>query len=174
MGIRMILRVSSQVNHLFEDSKFFLEQAKSQGGRDRRKWRRNIRTSIITAFAALEALVNTLLCVLDEGNDLELAERAFVREKRVELAKDGYLELGEQQFRSLEQKIRFLHWRIKGTRLPKGNVVWKSLIVATRVRNNLVHPRPGPVSNSSLTVSVAESCLTATQEIAELLGWTEQ
>jgi hypothetical protein len=162
------------VNHLFEDSKFFLEEAKKLQDQHPHTMRRYIRASIITAFAAVEALLNTMLFVLEEDEDLELVERAFIQEKRVELTEDGYFDIKGQQFRSLEQKIAFLHWRLKGVRFPKGDVVWTAFGEATKLRNEIVHPKPSQVSYSKLTISAAESCLSATVKIAQKLGWTEQ
>ncbi|MGO9269779.1 MAG: hypothetical protein ACLQOO_05910 [Terriglobia bacterium] len=159
------------VNHLFEDSGFFLQEAKRLQGTDEHATRRYIRASIITAFAALEAILNTMLFLLDQGAELELAERAFVQEKRVELTEDGYFDVRGQKFPSLEEKIRFLYWRIEGVRIPKGNVVWESFVEAKRLRDELVHPKPPKVSYSKLTVRAAESCLKASSEIAQTLGY---
>jgi hypothetical protein len=99
------------VNHLFEDSEFFLEEAKKFQGKDPHVSRRYVRASIITAFAALEAFLNTMLYLLDEGGDLDLTERAFIQERRVELTEDGYFDIKGQRFSSLEEKIRFMYWR---------------------------------------------------------------
>ena len=52
------------INHLFDDSKLFLREAKNFEGTDPAKARTYIRASIITGFAALEALVNTFLYLL--------------------------------------------------------------------------------------------------------------
>lgn len=158
------------VNHLFEDSKCFLELAKEHEGKDPVAARRYVRASIVTAFAALEALVNTLLVILEEADDLELHERAFIQERRVELAESGYFEIRGQHFRSLEQKIRFLYWRIKGKSIPKGSAAWRALHDATELRNRLVHPRPRQVPYSTLTVATAKSCLIAAVKLAEMLG----
>ena len=81
------------VNHVFEDSEFFMEEAKKFQGKDPHVTRRYVRASIITAFAALEAFLNTMLYLLDEGADLDLSERAFIQEKRVELTEDGYFDM---------------------------------------------------------------------------------
>lgn len=162
----------SLVGRLFDDSRFFLDEAKRFEDHDEAKASRHIRASIITAFAALEALANVMLFVVGEGDDLELVERAFVEEKRVELAKDGYFAISKQRhLHSVEEKIRFLNWRIKGVRIPKGNAVWKSFVAAERLRNEIVHPKPGQVPYSKLTVAAAESCLTATLKVGEMLGW---
>jgi hypothetical protein len=158
------------VGHLFGDSKCFLELAKQHERKDPVSARRYVRASVVTAFAALEALVNTLLVILDNDADLELHETAFVQEKRVELAEDGYFEIRGQHFRSLEQKIRFLYWRIKGEPIPKGSAVWKALHEATELRNRLVHPRPRQVPYSTLTVATANECLMAAVKLAEMLG----
>ncbi len=161
------------VNHLFEDSKFFLQEAERLQDQDSHTMRRYIRAPIITAFAAVEALLNHLLFMLGEADDLELVERAFIEEKRVELTEDGYFDIKGQKFSSLEEKIRFVYWRREGVRIPKGNVVWESFVEAKRLRDELVHPKPANVSYSKLTVSAADSCLTATSRIVQMLGWPE-
>jgi hypothetical protein len=162
------------VNHLFEDSDFFLQEAKKLQEKNTRTTRRYVRASIITSLAAVEAFLNTALFRLDEDAQLGLVERAFIQEKRLELTEDGYFDMRGQKFRSLEEKIRFLYWRKKGVRIPKGDAVWKSFVEAKRLRHELVHPKPGKGSYSKLTVAAAESCLKASMEMAKTLGWTEE
>ena len=158
------------IQHLFEDSKFFLEAAQESVGRDEKKTRRNIRASIISAFAALEALVNTSLYLLDEFQELDTAEKAFVQEKRIELMKEGYLELTGSQYRSLDDKISFLHWRRERAAFPKSEAIWKHFKDATELRNSLVHPRPGRISYSDLTVENANTCLVTAVKLSLMLG----
>jgi hypothetical protein len=158
------------VNHLFEDSKCFLELAKEHEGRDPVSACRYVRASIVTAFAALEAFVNTLLVILEDAWELELHESAFMQEKRVELTEGGYFEICGQRFRSLEDKIRFLYWRGQGKSMPKGGAAWRALRNATELRNQLVHPRPRQVAYSKLTVATAEACFMAAVRLAEMLG----
>jgi hypothetical protein len=67
-----------------------------------------------------------------------------------------------------------LYWRKNGVRIPKGNVAWESFVKAQRLRNELVHPKPGKGSYSKLTVAAAESCLKASVEMAKTLGWSEE
>ena len=161
------------IDNLFEDSKFFLEEARKNQHADQDAMRRYIRASIITAFAAIEALLNTMLFMLEQDGDLELVERAFVEEKHVELTKNGYFDLARQHhFGSLEEKIRFLYWRREGARIPKGNVAWDSFVKAKRLRDEFVHPEPSNVSYSKISIPAADSCLRATLKIAQTLGWT--
>jgi hypothetical protein len=158
------------VGHLFEDSKCFLELAKEHEGKDPVGARRYVRASIVTAYAALEALVNTLLVILQDTWDLELHESAFMQEKRVELTEGGYFKICGHRFRSLEDKIRFLYWRGQGKSIPKGSAAWRALHNATELRNQLVHPRPRQVPYSKLTATTAKACLTAAVKLAEMLG----
>jgi hypothetical protein len=160
------------VNHLFEDSEFFLEEAKKLQGDDPHVARRYVRASIITAFAALEAFLNTMLYLLDEGVDLDLSERAFIQEKRVELTEDGYFDMKGQRYSSLEEKIRFIYWhRGERIRLPKNNVAWQSFVNAKSLRDEIVHPKPPAVAYSKITVAAAESCFNASRKMAAVLGW---
>jgi hypothetical protein len=158
------------VNHLFEDSFCFLELAKEHEGMDPIAARRYVRASIVTAYAGLEALVNTSLAVIEDTEDLALHERAFILEKRVELARSGDFEIRGRHFTSLEGRIRFLYWRSKGKAIPKGSALWRAFHDATDLRNKLVHPRPRKVPYSSLTTAKAKACLMAAVELAEMLG----
>jgi hypothetical protein len=158
------------VNHLFEDSKCFLELAKEHEGKDPVTARRYVRASIVTAYAALEAFVNAMLVILEDAWELELHESAFMQEKRVELTEDGYFEIRGRRFRSLEEKIRFLYWRGQRLSIPKGSAVWKALHDATELRNRLVHPRPRQVPYSKLTAATAKACLIAAVKLTEMLG----
>jgi len=159
------------VNHLFEDSKFFLEEAKNHDGKDQQKARTYIRASVITSFAALEALVNALLTLIDTVEDLDLHERAFVQEKRVEFGDKGYFEIKGHRSSPLKDKISFLYWRREGKPIPKSNVVWSSFINATKLRNKLVHPKPREIPYAELTVSAARSCLAAVSKVAHMFAW---
>jgi hypothetical protein len=170
---KMVIPVEAfVVHHLFEDSEYFLQEAKKLEAKDPHVSRRYVRAAIITALTAVEAFVNTMLFLLEEGTDLDLAETAFVQEKRLELTEDGYFGVRGHRFSSLEEKIRFLHWRREGVGIPKGDAAWRSFIEAKRLRDELVHPKPGKVSYDKLTASAAESCLKASIELANALGFT--
>lgn len=158
------------VDDLFKDSKFFLEKAREYEDRDRDTTMRYLRASVITAFAALEAHANAILFALGAFADLEFHERAFVEEKRIELADDGYFETRGQQYRSLEQKIKFLYWRMEGKSIPNGSSVWKAFRDATGIRNRLVHPKPGQLVDPTLTVASTKSCLIAVLRVSKMLG----
>lgn len=161
-------------HYLFEDAEFFLQEAMKLRDKDAPTTRRYLRASIITSLAAVEAFLNAgPFLLLEDGAELELVERAFVQEKGIELTKDGYFDMGGPKFRSLEEKIRFLYWRKKGVRISKGGVLWQSFVEAERLRNELVHSKPGRGSYSKLTPTAADSCLRASMEIAKALGWTE-
>jgi hypothetical protein len=82
--------------------------------------------------------------------------------------------MGGPKFHSLEEKIRFLYWRKNAVPISKGNVVWKSFVEAKRLRNELVHSKPGKGSYSKLTPTAAASCLKASIEMAKVLGWSEE
>ncbi len=75
------------------------------------------------------------------------------------------------RYRSLEHKIKFLRWRGSGIPSPKEGEVWTSFLAATKFRNKLIHPKPGQISYSGLTVSAGKSCLVAILKVAQMLGW---
>ena len=96
---------------LFEDANYFLKAARYYERKNQKRGRTYGRASIITAFAALESLVNFFCFWIAEHGEVELHEEAFLREKKLELAEEGYFEMRPSRFSSLEQRIRFLHWR---------------------------------------------------------------
>jgi hypothetical protein len=158
------------VNDLFKDSSCFLELAKEHEGDDPVAARRYVRASMLAAFTALEALVNTLLVDLENAEVPEPEEGAFNHENRVKLAKGGNIERRGQRFRPLDQRIRMLHRRRGGEPVPKGSPIQKALYDATEPRNKLVHPRPSQVPYSWLTAARAKLCLVACVQLAEALG----
>jgi hypothetical protein len=159
---------------LFEDAEYFLKAARYYERKNQKRARTYVRASVITAFAALESLVNFYCFWIAEHGDVEPHEEAFLREKRFELAKEGYFEMRTSRFSSLEQKVRFLHWWSKNIPIPKRSAAWSAFIEATKLRNSLVHPRPGHISYSGQTVTAAKSCLIAVFKVAQMFGWPAQ
>lgn len=162
------------IHHLFEDAKYFLEAAKEHEQTNVLISRRYVRAAVISAFAGLEALVNTFCELIAERGDLELHERAFAQERRVELAEEGYFEIRGQRFYSLDDRLKFLHWRFKGLPISERAIVWKFFLEAKKLRNSLVHPKPGQVSYSGQTIRTAKSCVIAVFRVAQMLGWPEE
>jgi len=162
------------VNHLFEDAKYFLETAKEYEKTNVLISRRYVRATVISAFAGLEALVNTFCQIMSEHGDLELHERAFVQEQRIELSDEGYFEIRGQRFSSLDEKVRFLFWHFQGLSVSAEDTIWKAFVNAKKLRNNIVHPRPKEISYSAQTVTAARVCLMAVFKVAGLFGWREE
>ena len=162
------------VDHLFEDAKYFLETAKEYEKTNVLISRRYVRATVISAFAGLEALVNTFCHIISEHGDLELHEQAFVQEQRIELSDGGYFEIRGQRFSSLDEKIKFLYWRFQGLSISSEDTIWKAFVNAKKLRNDIVHPRPGKISYSVQTVTAARACLIAVFKVAKLFGWGEE
>jgi hypothetical protein len=154
---------------LRNDAKYFLETGRHYQGEDEQKCGTYLRASIITAFVALEAWVNTLSYLLAEhDSDLELHERAFLQEQELKLDKAGYFVIRGQQYRGLEEKVRFFHWRFKGAEIDKKDPTWAAFEAAKSLRNSIVHPRPGRISYEEPSVTSAESALKAVSEVIEV------
>jgi len=161
------------VEHLFEDAKYFLHAARQYEATHEEKSRRYVRACIVTAFTALEAWANFLCFWIAEHGDVERHEEAFLREQRLDFTEEGYFTLRGSRFNSLEQKIRFLHWHSNGVPIPRDDVVWASFLQAKKIRDRIVHPKPGQVHYSRQTVASAKSCLLAITKVVEMLSLAE-
>jgi len=153
-------------DRLLEDTKYFLETARQFEGKDEQKRVTYARASVIAGFAALEAMVNGLSFVLAEyGYELEMHERAFLQEQRVELDDAGCFVIRGQRYHSLEERIRFFHWRLKGTEIDSKDPTWVAFDVAKRLRNKIVHPKPGMTTCEEPSMAAAESALKAVTDV---------
>ena len=160
------------IHHLFQDAQYFLDVAKEQEELNVLMSRRYLRAAVISAYTALEAWVNTVFEILARVGDLELHERAFVEERRIELSGQGYLELQGKRFHSLDDKLKFLHWRIHGVGISDEQAAWMAFLEAEKLRNKLVHPSEAKISYSAQTVVAAQTCAAAVFKVAEMLGWS--
>jgi hypothetical protein len=164
------------VTHLFEDAKYFLERGKEYEQTNVLILRRYLRAAVISAFAGLEAFVNTL-CEISAENwdgDWGLSERALVEGRRVEFADEGYFEIRGTRIYSLEEKLKFFHWRVHGLPISDNKVVWKAFLDAKKYRNKLVHPSQGKISYSGHTVRAATACVIAVFKVAAMIGWPKE
>jgi hypothetical protein len=166
-SLREGLRWASHVPEgLLGDARYFLETARRLEREDTEKRVTYVRASVIAGFAALEAWVNGLSFVLAEyDNELELHERAFLQEQRVELDNAGYFVIRGGRYRGLEEKIRFFHWRLKGTEIGSKDPTWIAFDFAKRLRNKIVHPKPGMTTCEEPSMAAAESALKAVTDV---------
>jgi hypothetical protein len=151
---------------LRDDARYFLESARHYRANDEEKCRTYLRACVITSFAALEAYINTLAYVVAEyGDDLDLHERAFLQERKLELDETGNFVLRGQRYHRLEDKLRFLHWRSKGVRIDSKNTTWMAFQAAKDFRDSIVHAKPDRLPSEELSVASAESVLTAVTDL---------
>lgn len=169
-SLREGLRWASHVpEDLLGDARYFLETARRLEREDTEKRITYVRASVIAGFAALEAWVNGLSFVVAEyDNELELHERAFLEEQRVELDNAGYFVIRGRRHPGLEEKIRFFHWRMKGVRIDSNDPVWAGLQAAKGLRDSIAHPKPGRISDEELTVAAADRALKAITDVMQV------
>lgn len=158
------------VKELLDDAKYFLDLARNHKNRDDSRTRTYARAAIITAFAALESWINFLCWVTAEHGDIQPHEEAFLREQRLELTGAGYFDIVGSRFHSLEEKIRFLHWHSRGAPIDTKGALWHVFLRAKRVRDSLVHPKPGQRFFSKDIAESAKACLVAVAKLMDLLA----
>ncbi len=161
------------VDHLFEDAKYFLHEAEEYERTNVLICRRYIRAAVISAFAGLEGFVNTLCEIgAEHPADWGLLEQALVEGRRVGFSEEGYFEIQGSRLYSLEDKLKFFHWRLHGLPISGDRMTWAAFLEAKHFRNTIVHPSQGKISYSGQTVKAATACVVAVFRTAKTLGWS--
>ena len=175
--IEEALSEKNLIIHLFEDATYFLEKAQKYERTNVLISRRYIRVAVISAFAGLEALVNTLCEIAADHpppQEWGLPEQALVGESRVELSKEGYFRIRGKRIYSLEDKLKFFHWCLYGVPISDDKMVWTAFLQAKTFRNKIVHPSQRKISYSGQTIKAASVCVVAVLRVAQKLGWSDQ
>jgi hypothetical protein len=126
---------------LLEEAKRFLEKANETSDASAKS--AFIHASLMLGFCALEAHVNSVCDELAPRPEFTVHERALLLEQDVKL-ENGEFKSGGLRIARLEDRILFLHQRMSGTALDKATSVWSDLTAATKLRNQLTHPKAAP------------------------------
>jgi hypothetical protein len=92
------------------------------------------------AFCSLEAHVNSVGDDFISRPELSLHEKGILLEKEVRLEDGEFKITSTLRMMRLEDRIRFLHVRF-GRPLDPSSPHWSELAEATRLRNQLTHPK---------------------------------
>jgi hypothetical protein len=126
---------------LLEEAKRFLEKANETSDTVARS--AFLHAAVMLGFCALEAHVNSVSDELAPRPDFTIHERALLLEQDVKL-ENGEFKSGGLRIARLEDRILFLHHRMSGTTLDKATSGWSDLTAATKLRNQLTHPKAAP------------------------------
>lgn len=129
--------------------------------------------AVILAWSAIESFVNNRCSDLNSLPDdmFEIHERAFLSEKRLTFidsgAKIGTFTLLGNEYRSLEDKIFFLMAKMGTQRATglKGGTLWARFNDFKNVRDSLVHPKQGGLSE--LTPDQVSKHISTSKELIE-------
>ena len=124
---------------LLEESKRFLEKAKD--GDDQVAINANLHAAIMLAFSSLEAHVNSISDDFVERPEMTVHDRSILTEREVRLEKGEYKLTQTLKMFRLEDRIQFLHVRLGGKKLDYAQTWWSRLVDATKLRNQLTHPK---------------------------------
>lgn len=123
---------------LLEEAKRFLEKTEENG--DPVANAAYLHAALMLSFCSLEAHVNAVGDDFLSRPELSLHERALLLEKEVRL-EDGQFRITPLlRMMRLEDRIRFLHAKF-GTAFDSSSPYWGQLAEATKLRNQLTHPK---------------------------------
>jgi hypothetical protein len=134
-----VSQIDEFAQNLLEESKRFLEKAKD--GDDLVAINAHLHAAIMLAFSSLEAHVNSI------GDDFVGRPEMTVHDKSILMEREVRLEKGEYKITStlkmfrLEDRIQFLHLRFSGKTVDDMQTWWSRLVDATKLRNQLTHPK---------------------------------
>jgi hypothetical protein len=112
-------KLLSLIIDLFQDSQFFIVEARKQEGSDNHK--RYIRASILTAWAGFEGWLNkTSLDFEQSFRGLTVHEKGLLKEKRIELKLGEFIITNSDKYESIDTKIEFLARKFAGKRLDRS------------------------------------------------------
>lgn len=155
--------LSSFASELLEEAKRFFEKAVES--KDPEAKRAFIHASLLVGFASFEAHVNAIADDFLATSDLDPHERGLLAEHVVELADGEFKEKQSLKIQRLEDRVLFLGRRFSRTPIDRSASYWGEFAEATKLRNNLTHPKATPIT---IGEAAAKRSLTA---IIELLNY---
>ena len=124
---------------LLEESKHFLEKCDEHG--DQIANTAYLHAALMLAFCSLEAHVNMISDEFANSADISLHDKGILLERDVHLDDGRFVLTPAPKIIRLEDRIQFLHTRFSGKALDRNEVWWSRLSDATKLRNQLTHPR---------------------------------
>src|ERR1035438_8709687 len=100
-----------------------------------------IHAALLLGFASFEAHVNAIADDFLATSDLDPHERGLLPEHVVELADGEFKERPSLKIQRLEDRVLFLGKRFSKTPIDRAASYWGDFAEATRLRNNLTHPK---------------------------------
>lgn len=142
---------------LFEEAKAFLEKAKTASSHESRT--AFLHASLLVGFCSFEAHLNSIADDFLTRPDLGLLDQAILSEKKIELKGGEYVLTNQLQMFRIEDRVEYLLKRFSTTPLDKSASYWGEFKSATKLRNELTHPKTPPPVNIDSVERALESIL---------------
>jgi hypothetical protein len=123
---------------LLEEAKHFLEKTEEDG--DPIANAAYLHAALMLSFCSLEAHVNSVGDDFLSRPELSLHEKALLLEREVRIEDGEFKITSALRMVRLEDRIRFLHAKF-GKALDTSSPHWGQLAEATKLRNQLNHPK---------------------------------
>jgi hypothetical protein len=134
-----VSQIDNFAQALLEESKRFLERAQSEESAEGAS--AYLHASLMLAFSSLEAHVNSISDDFVNRPEITVHDKAILLEREVRLEKGQFALSNTLKMVRLEDRIQFLHARFSGKTLQGQIEWWSRLSDATKLRNQLTHPK---------------------------------
>ena len=139
---------------LLEEAKRFFEKAKSETNSQGKN--AYFHASLLVAFAALEAHINSIAADFDDRKEFHLLEKSMLFEKQIRYEGGEFELINNFKMYRLEDRIELIFKKFSGKSVKK-NEIWMKLKQGIRLRNKLIHPR----EKELITENVVENSILA-------------
>jgi hypothetical protein len=134
-----VSQIDDFAQSLLKESKRFLEKAQSEeSGEGASAY---LHASLMLAFSSLEAHVNSISDDFVNRPEMTVHDKSILVEREVRLDKGQFTLSNTLKMVRLEDRIQFLHAHFSGKPLQGQIEWWSRLSDATKLRNQLTHPK---------------------------------
>jgi hypothetical protein len=122
-----------------EDAYFFASLALAT--EEEREAKRYFRASIFYAMSAIEAFINYIGNIFEQGDIFHPHEIGFLTDRKYSLHQGRFQIIDQMEYHRLEEKLRFLIVKFINGFDFEQNPSWSQLIDFKRLRDIITHPR---------------------------------
>ncbi|MBK6912442.1 MAG: hypothetical protein IPH11_01710 [Ignavibacteriales bacterium] len=166
--IKKSYKVVDLIFSLFEDSKFFLNQAKINNANDNISERYS-RASVIVSWAAFEGWINkTCDDFAETSTSLSVSESGFLKEKKVELKNGEFVVSRIDKYETTENKLEFLLRKFTDSKIDKSQIYWQNYKFSKDLRDSIMHPKKS--KSAFIDIQSAETNFNTLKYFIDLLS----
>ena len=154
------------INQLLEESKLFLERAKS--AKNTFPQQSFLHSSLLLSMCVLEACVNSIseeVLSTSYNDTYTVQEQALLLERDVKFDKGQFVLGNSLKISRLTDRVEYLYFKFSGEKLGNSCTWYCNLKQGISIRNRLVHPK----ENFVVTVVQVENALLAVIDTIDTL-----